>query len=275
MKALSSKVGRGGVFAVGIAAAALVGSAVAIGVVGRGEPDAGLSSPTRTVAPGLVRLDAAEGKRLLFESEAHTAFLPLISHFETQMSLTHCGPAAMAMVLNALEIPAPIATGYGSYRLFTQENVLNDLTDPIVSAWAVSRRGMSLATLARALAVYDVSVDMHYADASSIDAFRMLAAEYLGSPSGHVIVNYSRTALGQEGLGHISPLGAYDADSDRFLILDVSRYKAPPVWVTTEQLFEAMAEPVSPDSMRTRGFLLIRAPADADGHDAPVATPPT
>jgi hypothetical protein len=74
-----------------------------------------------------------------------------------------------------------------------------------------------------------------------------------------VIVNYSRTALGQDGPGHISPLGAYDTDSDRFLILDVSRYKAPAVWVPAEQLFAAMAEPIGPDA-GTRGFLLIRAP---------------
>ena len=75
-----------------------------------------------------------------------------------------------------------------------------------------------------------------------------------------MIVNYSRAALGQDGPGHISPLGAYDADSDRFLILDVSRYKAPAVWVLAERLFAAMAEPIGPDA-GTRGFLLIRAPA--------------
>ena len=31
-----------------------------------------------------------------------------------------------------------------------------------------------------------------------------------------------------------SPLGAYDEKADRFLILDVARYKYPPVWVTAE-----------------------------------------
>ena len=40
--------------------------------------------------------------------------------------------------------------------------------------------------------------------------------------------------------GHISPLAAYDADTDRFLILDVSRFKYPPVWVGTAELFTAM-----------------------------------
>jgi hypothetical protein len=34
-----------------------------------------------------------------------------------------------------------------------------------------------------------------------------------------VIVNYLRMALGQERGGHISPLAAYDAETDRFLAL--------------------------------------------------------
>lgn len=217
-----------------------------------------LASQTRSAAPGLVRFEAPEGRRLLLESEAHEAFFPLIAQFETQKSTAHCGPASIVMVLNALEVPAPAA--FDSYRLFTQDNVLDALSEPITSGRAVARRGMALIEVANVLRAYGLSVDVHYAGQSSIDAFRGRAAEHLGRPGSHVIVNYSRTALGQDGPGHISPLGAYDADSDRFLILDVSRYKAPAVWVLAERLFAAMAEPIGPNT-GTRGFLLIRAPA--------------
>ncbi len=247
--------GGRGVVLTGILAATLAGSAV----ITRGGPGSDLGPPTRTVAPGLVGLDAPAGQRLLFESEARAAFLPLISHFETQKSLAHCGPAAIAMVLNALEVPAPTVAAYGSYRLFTQDNVLNERTDAITSDSSVARRGMSLADVAQVLRAYGTSVEIHYAGSSRVEMFRRLAVDHLASPGRHVIVNYSRSALGQDGPGHISPLGAYDADSDRFLILDVSRYKAPAVWVATERLFRAMAEPIKPGSERTRGFLLIRA----------------
>jgi len=136
---------------------------------------------------------------------------------------------------------------------------------------------MPLADAAEVLEAYGVSVDIHYAGASNVGTFRRLAVEHLKSSDRHVIVNYSRTALRQEGPGHISPLGAYDADSDRFLILDVSRYKAPAVWVPTAQLFAAMAEPLAPDDAQTRGFLLIRAhSAGKSGRDgAPPSPPPT
>ena len=76
----------------------------------------------------------------------------------------------------------------------------------------------------------------------------------------YVIVNYLRRAIGQERGGHISPLAAYDADTDRFLILDVSRYKYPPVWVGAAELFAAMNTIADPDSdNKTRGFVLISA----------------
>ena len=218
-----------------------------------------LAQPSRAVAASLIPLDSAEGQRLLFESEAHAAFLPLVSHFENQTSQTQCGPATLAMVLNALEAPAPAPRAFAPHRLFTQDNVLNGLTREIVSDGGVARAGMALQQVTDVLGVYGQEAETHYASASSVEAFREQALDYLGRENHHVIVNYSRTALGQSGLGHISPLAAYDAESDRFLILDTSRYKAPPVWVRTDALFAAMAEPTRAGG-RTRGFLLVRKP---------------
>ena len=63
---------------------------------------------------------------------------------------------------------------------------------------------------------------------STLDEFRKTARDYLSTEDRFVIVNYLRKAIGQEKGGHISPLAAYDAETDRFLILDVSRYKYPP-----------------------------------------------
>ena len=75
---------------------------------------------------------------------------------------------------------------------------------------------------------------------SSLDAFRKAAVAAIDDDDHFVLVNYLRKAIGQEAGGHISPLAAYDADTDRFLILDVSRYKYPPVWVEASALFGAM-----------------------------------
>ena len=72
-----------------------------------------------------------------------------------------------------------------------------------------------------------------------------------------MIINYLRMAIGQERGGHISPLAAYDAQTDRFLILDVARYKYPPVWVTASDLFEAMNTRDADNENKTRGYVLI------------------
>jgi protoporphyrinogen oxidase len=89
------------------------------------------------------------------------------------------------------------------------------------------------------------------------------------SKNGFVIVNFLRRALGEEIGGHISPLGAYDEKSDRFLILDVARYKYPPVWVKTADLFDAMNTPDSDNDNKTRGYVLVSSRVAAGNAPAP------
>lgn len=84
-----------------------------------------------------------------------------------------------------------------------------------------------------------------------------MAISHLQQKDHFILVNYLRRAIGEERGGHISPLAAYDADADRFLILDVSRYKYPPVWVTASDLFDAMNTADSDNDNRTRGYVLI------------------
>jgi hypothetical protein len=102
-----------------------------------------------------------------------------------------------------------------------------------------------------------VKVEVHHAADSTPEKFRTMAREYLDKSDHHVIVNYLRKTIGQEKGGHISPLAAYDADTDRFLILDVARYKYPPVWISTAELFAAMNTPDADNENRSRGFVLV------------------
>jgi hypothetical protein len=105
--------------------------------------------------------------------------------------------------------------------------------------------------------VQPVTVSVHHAADSSVETFRSEARDALRAPGRFVIVNYLRKAIGQEKGGHISPLAAFDAESDRFLILDVARYKYPPVWVKTTELFAAMNTQDSDNENKTRGYVLV------------------
>lgn len=41
--------------------------------------------------------------------------------------------------------------------------------------------------------------------------------------------------------GHFSPIGAYNYKKDAFLIMDVAKYKFPPVWVPSANLFHGLS----------------------------------
>jgi hypothetical protein len=214
-------------------------------------------SQTLPLSSNLVGFSTPEGEKLLFESKAKEDFFPLSMQFTTQNNQAYCGVASMVMVLNGLQIPAPEAPQYKPYRVFTQENFFsNDNTKKVLTAETVSRQGMTLDQLGQLLASYGVKVNIYHAADSSLEQFRKQAAVNLKQPQNFILVNYLRKEIGQEKGGHISPLAAYNEQTDRFLILDVSRYKYPPVWVKTADLWKAMLTNDS-SSNKSRGFVFV------------------
>ena len=223
----------------------------------------GLASAQTLPLPGnLIDLRSGQGERLLHDSDAMEAFIPLSSNFITQKTQAYCGVASMVMVLNALQLPAPAVPECDPYHTFTQDNLLNEQTDRILPRDVLAKQGMTLDQLGGMLASQPVTVEVHHAADSTPGAFRTSARDHLSTEGQFVIINYLRKAIGQERGGHISPLAAYDAETDRFLILDVSRYKYPPVWVTTADLFAAMNTTDSDNENRTRGYVLVSRAAD-------------
>lgn len=207
--------------------------------------------PGRLPLPAhLVALDSPEGAALLGEVGTGWDYDQLTEHYIPQRSPRFCGPATMAIVLNALHARAGT-----SAPPFDQDSVFTPRTEAVKPKDEVVRGGMGLAILAGYLAAHDLRVDVRFASDASLDAFRDLAVPLLSEPEVFVAVNYHRPTLGQEGKGHISPLGAYHAPSDRFLVLDVSRHRYPPVWVGARELFSAMNTVAGTHS---RGFVTAR-----------------
>lgn len=216
-----------------------------------------ITAQTLPLTSNLISFDSNEGEKLLFESKSKEDFLPLSMHFVTQINQAYCGVASIVMVLNSLDIKAPLSEPYKPYRIFTQEHFFNNKeAQKVTSAEVVSRQGMSLEQIGKLINSYGVKVKVYYASNTNINEFRKLAVQNLKRRQNFVIVNYLRKEIGQKEGGHISPIAAYNAQSDRFLILDVSRYKYPPVWVKTEDLWKAMNTKGSTSS-KTRGFLLV------------------
>lgn len=220
---------------------------------------------TLPASPQLIPFNSSEGEQLLIDSQARQDYFRLSNQFVTQINQAYCGVASSVMVLNALEIPAPESPQTKPFRVFTQENFFvgvaswnknREETKKVISADLIAKRGMTLAQLGGLLTSHGAKVNVYYGADLDLDRFRSLLRQNLSERDNFAIVNYLRKTIGQERGGHISPIAAYHQLTDRFLILDVSRYKYPPVWVKAIDLWQAIKTTDS-DSGKTRGFVLV------------------
>ena len=226
-------------------------------IVGFAIASGGLTAQTLPLTRNLISFNSPKGEQLLLESNARQDYFPLSIHFVTQDNQAYCGVASIVMVLNALSLSAPEASEYPGYHLFTQKNFFdNPKTQQAVTAETVAKQGMTLEEMEKLLESYPVNATVDHGSDVTLAEFRKLVIENLQQPNNFVLVNYLRRTIGQEKGGHISPIAAYNQQTDRFLILDVSRYKYPPVWVKAEELWQAIAT-LDSTSGKTRGFVLV------------------
>lgn len=199
------------------------------------------------LASGLIALPDAEGQILLQDNPYLADYDALQNHFESQIRPAWCGVASSVTVLNAM----------ANDTQFSQRNFFNKNTDTVRHEWQVNMGGMTLDELAALLRAQGVQAIPTHASDTTIDTFRKLAVTNLSTPGDYLLVNYHREALGQGPYGHISPLAAYDEETDRFLILDVTSYHYPPVWVETATLWQAL-NTIDNSSGKSRGFVEVR-----------------
>jgi hypothetical protein len=198
----------------------------------------------------------------LFETASETGdFYPLIARFVSESRQTFCGIASSVMVLNALEIPSPVAPQWYPSAYWNEDNVFTlPVLEKVASVQEVEGGGITLDQLEVLLETNGASVERVFASDTDVDAFRKAAIAVLADPNAYLVVNVGRAALGQGGVdggGHISPVAAYNAEADRFLFLDVARYKYLPSWITAERLYAAM-NTIDTTSKKTRGYAVVR-----------------
>ncbi len=203
----------------------------------------------------LVALGTEEGQALLEGAEDRADYTAVKKFFQSQIRLAYCGVASSVIALNALNEMG------GTSATWSQDTFF-DHGQTIRSEYDTTHGGMTLAQLAGLLNERGARAQAVHASDSSVVEFRTQVRENLAREGDVVLVNYVRKAIHQKTGGHISPLAAYDEDTDRFLVMDVSTYKYPPVWVKTEALWAAM-NTVDGDSNRTRGYVLVQAPVDS------------
>lgn len=179
---------------------------------------------------GIISLESAMGRSMLSRSTARTDYDILQPFFKNQIRGGYCGVASATAAVNAL--------GKGPV---TQRTFFEGGADQVKSSLAVTFSGMTVEQLGAMFQHHGLLGRVyHIEDGVGIDVFRSAAIRNLADPGDIFLVNYNRKTLDQVGGGHISPLGAYDTQTDRFLILDTAGYKYPPHWVETVRLYNAM-----------------------------------
>lgn len=202
----------------------------------------------------LIRFSSPTGVLFLKENIQRNA-LKLLEHFTTQKTVTYCGAASAVMVLNALEITAPEDLQHPSYHYFTQENLFNERIKSIITPEAMQRQGIPLSKLTQVFQAWNVKAEAYYANQLTLKKFRELLKKSITNQH-FIVVNFNRATLDQEGHGHFSPIAAYNERTDRFLMLDVARYKYPAYWVKTADLWKAV---FTQDADRYRGVIIINS----------------
>lgn len=212
----------------------------------------------RPLPTSLAALDSADG-RAMFQrallAGTLEGYFKLAQQFHTQADPAYCGLSSLVCALNALGID-PGRTWKGVWRWFSEE-----LLDCCKSLDEVRRSGITLDEAACLARCSNAAVTVQRAAQANVDAFRSdVLAATTASDGPVLIVNYSRSAVGQTGAGHFSPIGGFDAATDQALVLDTARFKYPPHWMPVELLFAAMRERDA-DTGDTRGWMLLRRAA--------------
>lgn len=213
--------------------------------------------------PSATRLH--DSREYIRKSEAPD-FWALVPYYTPQQTGSACSVASVAMVVNAARADQKLSA---SQTLVTQDNLLSNVGS---KDWkkAVSKGGggvtlEELGKLTRkSLESYgfkNAKVEVVHAsgDASFEEQVRKRLAKNEKNSRNFMLANFLQsefTGDPEGAVGHIAPVGAYDAKADRVLIFDPDRSWYEPYWVSTATFIKGMNTRDS-GAKKTRGFVFI------------------
>lgn len=182
-------------------------------------------------------------------------FWRLLGHYETQKTLTYCGIASAVTVLNTLKTSNASDPIYYPYHYLTQERYFTPEVVVGLPPKTVMSHGMNLRQMENSLIHHGVEPLAISGDQLGIDDFRQLLLDTTNREDILLMTLFSRATLKQRGTGHWSVIAAYDAHSDRVLVLDVATFHNLPFWVDATQLRDAMDTQDAAGA--TRGLMIV------------------
>ncbi|KAI9216651.1 Phytochelatin synthase-domain-containing protein [Blastocladiella britannica] len=224
----------------------------------------------RPLPSHLAPLTSSSGKRLFKESMAlgyAENYFALAGTFTTQSEPAYCGLGSLAMILNALEID-PKKRWKGGWRWYSDE-----MLECCAPLDVIKNKGITFKEFSCMAKCNGLSVVAKRGDEVSLEEF---VTDLTASVSNafasdtHMVVSFSRRALGQTGDGHFSPVSVYHPSERKVLVLDTARFKYPSYFVDVELLHKSM-QLVDTETGLPRGYFLLQRRADAIVETPPLA----
>ena len=222
--------------------------------------------------------NSEEGLKRLQRSEFKSDFYQLVNFYQPQENPLFCSIATATMIRNAFEYGNILSQKEGevlkpdggtiSYPLYSQKDFFNEETEKVKKRSIVEFKesvngaesfdpGLSLGDFAKMLRVHNFGVKLIYVkknDEATAEKFRRVLRNILNENSAFLVVNFDGKFLEKTTRGHISPIVAFDEESDSVLVLDVALHKNRWYWVEVSKLIEAMN---TKDAENYRGYLMV------------------
>lgn len=177
--------------------------------------------------------------------------------WDAQINQAYCAVATSAALLNSFRdeegMVLPQDPVYDPHPYATQSSLFDECTESHVifqnssyNGVLVSPGGLGMAQTKALLECWipeTWTVTAHHVDPLkvTIDTVRHDIRQALQNPRARIVINYDRSAVGQLGGGHWSPLGSYSSDRDAVLVMDVAKYKYPAVWIPLTALYNSLS----------------------------------
>jgi glutathione gamma-glutamylcysteinyltransferase len=206
----------------------------------------------RPLPENLLPFNSPEG-RFLFEDamkkKTLEPYFSLCGNYTHQADVSGCGLSSLTMVLNAFERD-PNRVWKFPWRYWSDEMI----PASEIEAQRFKSLGTSFIEFVGLAERHGLKAEAHYPDdyQKFLEACRLVSS----STDKHLVVSFSRPALGQTGVGHFSPVGGISLEHNRVLIMDVARFKYPAYWVDVKDLFEAM-KPIDAVTGNPRGYIIL------------------
>lgn len=213
------------------------------------------SAKLTNYAPDLIPMTDTKAHKLLSTNGSPDFWA--LDPFYLRQNPAHCGTYSMIMVVNA----------YAKGVKAEIDNWFDKDVEKIITRSKVERGGHTLDQMGEVLKAKlgaGFSVEVKRPQESELEKFIADLKENEKSEEDFIILNYLQNKVNDipedvnNDVGHISPVGAYNADKKLVLVMDVDREYFVPYWAPVKKVFNAMVHFKDSATGKTRGYVYVK-----------------